>query len=134
MGKSTRAIIAAILILSFALPAFAAEPLDCSRSNLKGRMDASIYHKSGGWFAGGFAGGLLLGLLGGGGVTLAAAMSSPDPKTYPKEDTLDLRCYLDGYEKKAKGKNTASAAIGGLTGTAAAVVVVLYLYSSLYSY
>ena len=90
----------------------------CLRSQLQGKMDASDMHTSGNWFVAGFFSGVLLGLVGTG-VTLAiAAGPSPTPKQMPDDPDIDLVCYVNGYESKAKGKNMLHAGLGGLLGTA----------------
>lgn len=90
----------------------------CLRSQLHGRMDASTKHNSGNWFVGGFFSGMLLGLIGTGVTVAISAGSSPTPEMAPEDPDIELACYIDGYESKARSKNMLSAGIGGFVGTA----------------
>ena len=87
------------------------------------RIDAGSRHSSAGWFLGGVGSGVLLGLIGTGIITVTAAMSNPQPRLLPAD--VDGSCYINGYAKKAKSKNTWSALGGGLVGTAVFVLVYL---------
>jgi hypothetical protein len=72
---------------------------------------------------GGVGSGLLLGLIGTGIITGAAASGRPQPPTVP--EGLDAACYREGYSGRAKSKNTVSALTGGLIGTAVWVIIVV---------
>jgi len=96
---------------------------DCLKSQITGKADASAQHSSVGYFLGGVCSGVLLGLIGTAILTVAAAGSNPDPSSVP--DTLDVRCYVDGYHSKAKSKNVWSALGGGLLGTTVFLIVYL---------
>ena len=93
----------------------------CEDDRVHGRADASSGHHSGGWFWGGVGSGLLLSLIGTGIITAVGASSDPQPKEVPAG--YDPACYRDGYQSKAKSKNTISALTGGLVGTAIWVVI-----------
>ncbi len=100
---------------------------DCFRSRIQGKMDASSMHSGGNWFVGGFFSGVLLGIIGTG-VTLAISSGPrPTPKQMPEDPDIDLLCYIDGYESKARGKNMLSAGLGGLLGTAVWVAAYLLI-------
>jgi hypothetical protein len=96
---------------------------ECREAEIQGSMDASAQHSTSGWFLGGVGSGVLLGLIGTGVITGAAALSNPKPEFPPAG--FDQNCYMHGYSKKAKSKNTISALVGGLTGTA--VFVFIYI-------
>jgi hypothetical protein len=72
------------------------------------------------------------------GVTIAAAFSTPGPTILPDEREVNVACYLDGYEKEARRKNTGSAALGAVAGMGTLAVVVAVIYaatlSSIYSF
>lgn len=98
----------------------------CDDDRTHGRADAASTHRSGGWFWGGVGSGLLLSILGTGIITAVGASSDPQPKEVPAG--YDPACYRDGYQSKAKSKNTVSALTGGLVGTAVWVLI----YSATY--
>ena len=102
-------------------PQAAQQPCDDSRA--KGRLDAASTHGTSGWFLGGVASGLVLGLIGAGIITGAAALGNPQPKQVPANMQTD--CYREGFSSKAKNKNTISALLGGAVG--AVVWTVIYL-------
>jgi hypothetical protein len=88
---------------------------DCIQSREQGKSAAKADHGTGGWIAGGATGGVLLGLIGTGVVTALAMTSDPFPQAIPPG--VDEACFANGYEKKAKSKNTRSALVSGLLGT-----------------
>lgn len=96
---------------------------DCNQSNMRGNQDAGMMHNSGGWLAGGVGSGLLLSLIGTGIITAIAASSNPQPTMIP--DGVDETCYRVGYNSKAKSKNTVSALVGGLAGSAVWIVILV---------
>ena len=112
------------LISIFLLVAFPISVLasDCEDAKVEGENAASTQHSSAGWFLGGVGSGVLLGLIGTGVVTAAAAMTHPQPKLIP-DNIKNQNCYINGYSKKGKSKNTLSALCGGLVGTAVFVVI-----------
>jgi len=116
--------LAYILILT--LITFSAFPLlaqDCIKSQIKGENDAENRHSSAGWMAGGVGSGLLLGLIGTGIITAIAATSNPTPSIIPEKEDINLECYINGYKKVAKKKNTIYALSGGLIGTLVLVTI-----------
>jgi opacity protein-like surface antigen len=123
-------IIVAALLVCFSSAYIAAEPLDCMESTWKGRQDAEQAHDGDGWFGKGFAGGFLLGFIGGGGVVVAASMSTPIPDQLPEEAELNRNCYLRGYEKQAQKMNTSKAIYGGLAGMAVEALVILVIVAA----
>ena len=84
-------------------------------------LPAGITRRAG--FGAGWAQGLLLSIIGTGIITAVGASSHPEPKEVPAG--YDPACYRDGYESKAKSKNTVSALTGGLVGTAVLALSIL---------
>ena len=124
--------IACLIVFAMVVPFALAEPMDCNESRAQGELDASMQHKTGGWFFGGVGSGMLLGLIGTGIITLAAGGSNPNPVIYPDEDDVSVTCYVTGYQDKARKKSMWAAAGGGLVGTAVAVLVVVSIVNSYY--
>jgi hypothetical protein len=98
------------------------EKATCDSSTAAGREDASR-HGIAGWFIGGVGAGVALGLIGTGAIVGGSALTSPQPRQVPAG--MDEACYRDGYRGRSKNKNILSALLGGLTGTAAWLVIVL---------
>jgi hypothetical protein len=94
---------------------------ECREAEIEGEADAAAQHSSTGWFLGGVGSGLLLGLIGTGVITGAAAMTHPKPE-FPASG-FNEKCYFHGYSSKAKKKNVWSALGGGLAGTAIFVII-----------
>jgi len=95
--------------------------LDFNSSYNQGIMDATALHSSTGWFFGGVASGFFLGLIGTGIIVLAA--SGSEPSFLP--ENADINGYRQGYFRKSKAKNQSNAAVGGVLGTAAIVLIIL---------
>jgi len=100
--------------------------LDYNDGYAEGQVDGEhIDQKS--WMAYGCGGGFLLGCLGGGGVWLLAG-SGDNPKVIPEGPGEFRRGYIDGYKDATKSKKQQNALIGGLVGTAVAVVIIVLAY------
>jgi hypothetical protein len=100
----------------------------CEADRTQGQADAATLHGGGGRFIGGFFLGLGLGLIGTGIAWAIAGSSDPQPIAVPDDlrgESVDANCYRQGYMAKARSKNKSSALLGGLTGTAVGVAIVL---------
>jgi hypothetical protein len=121
--------IAYLLVLTLPISLFAQEQpatvvvQNCEKSRILGENAANSSHGTSGWFLGGVGSGVLLGLIGTGIIVGASAVSNPQPKYIP--DQVDVQCYVNGYSKASKSKNIMSALVGGLAGTATAVLIIL---------
>lgn len=136
-------LIVVLLIASVVAPSVFAdekEKLDPANSELKGRMDAIMFHKATGWGALGFTGsfipgfffGVFVGAAGGGAAVGIAALSNPNPKSMPDEDEVDLDWYVEGYRRRAKLKNVGRASLGAGMGIVSAVVAIYVFVMALY--
>lgn len=100
-----------------------------ARGTLDGRTAAED-KSTGGWFAGGFVSGVSLGLVGTG--VMYAITASSNPKV-PADRLTAMQdrgpnyvtAYQESYREAVKRKRRRSALIGGLTGTATIVAIVL---------
>lgn len=132
--RSASLLVCCMLVFSLAVPSSAE---DCTESQIQGKVDAARLHSGASWFLGGVgssillgvvsstpASGLLLGFIGTGISTGAAAMTNPQPARVPTTTGQNSVCYVDGYMTKAKRENMLSALGGGLVGTA--VIMVLW--------
>lgn len=100
---------------------------ECLTWRLRGENAARTEYTSKGWFGYGFISGFTLGLIGTAITTIAATTSDPMPTTFPTDIELNKLCYFNGYQDKARSKNTISALVGGLVGTAIIVTTLLYI-------
>lgn len=95
-------------------------------SVVQGKMDARVFHKTGGWVAGGIIGGGLFSLLGTGVVTLIAMSSSPYPNFVPED--VEQNSYVMAYNDEARSRNVRAAGISGLVMSAIWIGIVLATY------
>ena len=101
----------------YSLPAYA--DVSCFNSQLKGEQDAAEHHSSSKWLFGGIVSGMVLGLIGTVIITATSAGSNPSPgaQVLPEENEVEMTCYLNGSESKARTENVVAAVMGGLVGT-----------------
>lgn len=115
------------LVACFMVASIVATPLlaladDCDDADAKGAAKADADYRSSGWFLGGIGSGLLLGPIGTAIITGMGAGSNPEPRRVP--DQMKEECYVHGYTKKARSRNTTSALGGGLLGTGLLILLV----------
>ncbi|MBD3344546.1 MAG: hypothetical protein GF401_05745 [Chitinivibrionales bacterium] len=113
--------IALFLIIMYPVTILAS---DCTKSKLKGKVEAARSHNSIVWGVAGVGSGVLLGLIGTGVITGVAAIPNPTPKSLPEDPEIDIDCFAKGYGRRAKGRNVLSALGGGAVGTLIAAIVI----------
>ncbi len=119
--------------LHLAFTPMAAGGNDFTAGYADGLRDGS-QHSAMGWGIGGFAGGFLLGLIGGGGVIIASAVSSPQIGLVQMNALSDKSAeyrqgYIAGYQQAAKKKNVGAASLGAGAGILLDVVLISAMYS-----
>ena len=102
-----------------------AQKASCFDSHKRGQLIAKDEHTVGGWFLGGLALGTAGGLIGALVLTGFAANSTPMPGMLPSDTEVDIGCYINGYQKDSKGKNTKAAIVGGILGSVICTVIYL---------
>jgi hypothetical protein len=89
------------------------------------------------WLAGGTATGVALGLIGTGGITLAASLTSPYPSRESRlllwnQSPTYTKAFLAEYKSKSRKRRVKYAFQGGLLGTACVTAVVCVSYMIIY--
>ena len=108
-------------------PATAADTAKMLTCQARGK-EAGKRASTGGSLVGGFAGGVLLGLIGTG--IAMAVQGAPEPPANELYQVGQEDCrlfYTEAYKKKLRGRKRTSALLGGLLGTAVAVVIIVSL-------